>query len=128
VKAKTAAFQGANIRVGLLGLLAMLLVGSVYTGVKLPFISNERMALVAPVVIGFTMCSLEMGRHIESLGWTHWVNIAGMILGAWVVLLFALVLMGVKAPLLSGERAAILAVSVIGLAKVVLARLPKLTS
>lgn len=128
MKAKTAAFQGGNVSVGLLGLLAVLLVGSVFTGVKLPFISNERIALVALVVIGFTMCSLGMGRHIESLGWTHWVNIAGMILGALVLLLFALVLAGVKVPLVSGERAAILAVSVIGLAKVVLARLPKLTS
>ena len=74
------------------------------------------------------MCSLGMGRQIQSLGWTHWVNIAGMILGSLVLLVFALVLTGIKIPPFSEERAAIIAVSVIGLAKVVLARLPKLIS
>lgn len=106
-----------SIGASALGILAAVLVFAFFTGRRFPLIADDRQAFIALVVIGFAMCSVGMGSMVNSMGWSHWTIIAGSILGVAAMALIIAVLMGIKLPLISGYREAIIGLSAIGFTK-----------
>jgi hypothetical protein len=106
---------------GALGIVAVLFVAAVLTGVKVPLILDDRAAFIALAALGFAMCSVGMGKIATGLGWTHPVTIIGIVLGALLILLVIAMLAGWQVPFIADYRAAFITVAVIGLVKWALA-------
>ncbi len=102
-----------------LGLLASGLVFMVLTGRDVPIVGNGAGALLALGIIGIAMCTLSgIGSVQSTLGWTHPLTIIGSILGVAALLVVVLPLLGVRLPLVTDTRSAVLALAVIMLIKV----------
>lgn len=111
------------VGVGVLGIVAALLVFAVLTDRPLPLISSDRAATFVLLILGFTMCAVGSLRHIQPDEWTHPVTVVAAVLGGLALLLGIAVLVGIRVPLISNERTALVILAIIVLAKVVLARL-----
>ena len=109
-----------------LGILAALLVFVVLTDRKIPLISNDRVALVVLVLLGIAMCTNGIGRVADAGAWLHPLAILGYLLGALILLLGAAALFGLQMPLVTDVRQAIIAISVLGVAKLVFSALHRL--
>jgi hypothetical protein len=107
-----------NIAVVVLGLLTTAFVAAALANVKIPMIDNDRAAFIVLAVLGVVMCSL--GMRIEIYGWLNPFNVVGIVLGSLLLLLTALVLFDVRLPLITSDRAAMVAMAVIMVIKVVL--------
>jgi hypothetical protein len=102
---------------GALGIAATLFVVAYLAGWRAPFIVTDRAAFYALAAVGFSMCTLSMGRTTTGLGWTHPIPIAGVILGVLILLLVVTVMAGWHPPFIPSDRAAFLAVAAAGLVK-----------
>jgi hypothetical protein len=100
-----------------LGIVAIVFVAIYLIGWKVPLVTSDRAAFLWLTAIGFGMCMLGMGRTAVGLGWTHPITLLGIVLGSVLVLLVIAVLAGWRLPLIAGDRAAFLAVAVLGLVK-----------
>lgn len=100
-----------------LGIVAVLFVVAYLAGATVPLITSDRVAFLALAAIGFAMCVLGMNSIVTQLGWTHPVNIIGVIVGVLITLLVIGVLAGWRLPLIADDRAAFIAIAVMGFAK-----------
>jgi hypothetical protein len=121
MKTNTLSLSGNTAVVGGLAVLAAGLAFAVLTGRQLPLISGDRAASVALLIIGFAMCTFGSLQGIQPHEWLHPMNILASLLGVLALLLGVVVLTGAQVPLISGERAAFVALAVIIIAKVALA-------
>lgn len=120
----THAFTVNDVLLVLLGLAAAALVFLTLTG--RPPIADERGALLALGALGFVMCSVGgIGKVQATLGWTHPITLAGMVLGVAALLIVALPLINVKLPVLATDRSAFIALAVVMLVKVGLSGLSR---
>ncbi len=104
-----------------LGLIAAVLIFFVLTNRPLPLIADDRAALIVLVIIGFAMCTVGgSGKAFSTYGWASPVTIIGSVLGVLVLLLAGARLLNANLPLIVDDRAAFIAVAVIGVAKVVI--------
>ena len=116
----TAVSLGGNIiGLGMLGIVEAVIALVVLTNAPLPIIGNNRITLIAFILIGFAMCSL--GMEIPQYGWTNPFNLVGMVIGVVALVIGIAVIIGVQLPLIADERAAILAISVLMIVKIVVA-------
>lgn len=106
-----------------LGGLAFGLALATLAGARLPFIANERTAIYALGIAGFTACSLGMAKVAMGLGWTNPITVAGILLGALAMLIVGAVYFGIGLPLITSDRAALIALTAIVGVKVALALL-----
>jgi len=102
---------------GALGIVAALFMAAYLLNWKLPMISTDRAALYTLAVLGFAMCCISMGRTATGLGWTHPITLAGMVLGIAIMALVIATAAGWQLPFISTDRAALITVAVMGLAK-----------
>lgn len=94
-----------------LGLLSVLLVAAVIGGVKLPLISNEKVALIVLLVLGMAMCaSGGIGRVAGVNGWAHPISILGYLVGVLILVVAVAAFMRRPLPLVPDGRAALIAV------------------
>ena len=119
MKANAISSTGSSTTTILLGILAAALVFAVLTGRKVPLISSERAALVVLVVIGMAMCTNGIGRVAAAGAWTHPLSVLGYLLGALILVVAGAAILGRPLPLVSGVQQAIIAVSVLGVLKLV---------
>jgi hypothetical protein len=110
----------------LLGLLSAAVVAAGLTGIRLPLLGSDRAALIALVILGMSMCAL--GMQTMTFGWLNPFNVIGMILGALALGLAVAVLMGVRVPYISSDRAAMIALALIMATKALLAVLRGMTA
>ncbi|MBL8055221.1 MAG: hypothetical protein JNK29_00920 [Anaerolineales bacterium] len=102
---------------GAVGLVTTSLLAAYLLGIKLPVITSDRAAFLAVAGLGFLMCMLGMGKVVTGLGWTHPLSILGSVVGALILGLVLVVLAGWRLPFLADDRAALIAVVVLGLVK-----------
>ena len=119
MKANAISFTGSSGTTILLGILAAALVFAVLSGRKVPLISGERAALIVLVVIGMAMCTNGIGRVAAAGAWTHPLSILGYLLGALILVVAGAAILGRPLPLAPGVHQAIIAVSVLGVLKLV---------
>jgi hypothetical protein len=100
-----------------LGLVAVGLVISYLIGWNLPLVANDRAALYTLAVLGFAMCCIGMGRTAAQLGWTHPITVSGVVMGVLIIVIVAATAAGWPLPLIANDRAAMLTVAMMGLAK-----------
>jgi len=103
----------------ILGLLSVGVVAGTFTGTRLPWINSDRSALIALVILGFSMCAL--GMQTVTYGWTNPFNLVGTILGGVALALAAAVLLGARVPYIGSDRSAIFGLAVVMVVKVLLA-------
>jgi hypothetical protein len=108
--------NGARV---VLGIAALLLVGSILSGLNLGLGISDRAVLIILVVFGMAMCA--GGMKLERYGWQNPFNMLGSVIGAAALLLIACVFLGLRIPLITSDRAAILALGVLMLLKVLVA-------
>jgi hypothetical protein len=73
-----------------LGILAAVIGWAILANTRLPLIRSERAAFFVVAAIGLTMCAVGgIGRSTAALGWSHPINLLGILLG---VLAFGLVI------------------------------------
>ena len=102
---------------GALGIVAVLFVSTYLLGWKAALITTDRVAFFTLAALGFGMCILGMGQFVTRLGWAHPVTLAGTVLGVLILLLAVAVWAGWRVPLIPNDRAALIAVAVMGLVK-----------
>jgi hypothetical protein len=78
-----------------LGLIAVVVAVFVFLNRQILFITSDRSGFLALAVIGFAMCAVAgIGNTQATLGWTHPVTFAGIILGVTALGLVVVVLTG----------------------------------
>lgn len=92
-------------------------------GVQLPILVDDRAAFYALAAAGFLACSLGMAKIAMEQGWTNPITLAGILLGALAMLLVAALYFGFSIPFITGDRAALIALTAIIGVKVALALL-----
>lgn len=118
--------SGGSMTTILLGILAAGLVFAVLTGRKVPLIASERAALIVLVVIGMAMCTSGIGRVAAAGAWTHPLSITGYLLGALILVVAGAAILGRPLPMVPGVHQAIIAVSALGVAKLVVSALHRI--
>ncbi len=84
------------------------------TAQRIPVISNARIAMIALIVLGMTMCTMGgIGRVAAAGQWTHPLAIVGYVLGAAILVIAAGTVFGFKLPLIQSDTQAILTVAVL---------------
>ena len=110
--------------VAILGIVAAVLIVVVLTErhTNLPLISEYRGAFVVLLLIGIAMCSFgPLGSVFTTPdGWRQPMNLIAIVLGVLALALVVPVFTGVQVPLIADERAAFIALAVIGAAKLAL--------
>jgi hypothetical protein len=105
----------------ILGIVTILLVGSVVAGIQLPVINTDRAVFFAVAIVGLAMCIFGgIGPAITRYGWSHWYTIVGSLLGVLMLLLAAGVLFNIQLPVIDSERTATYVLAGIMVIKVVL--------
>jgi hypothetical protein len=104
-----------------LGIIATLLVFAVLTNRPIPFINSQRAALIVLVVIGISMCAVGgVGPAIAKYGFSSPLFIIGAVFGVLMLLIPGAVLVGVKLPLIPTEHEAIIALTILGIIKILI--------
>jgi hypothetical protein len=103
----------------ILGGLSAALAAAVGFGVQVPVVGNGRAAYAVLLVLGMAMCSRGIKPDLYS--WTNPFTIIGMVVGAAALVLSVIYLVGLKVPLITSDRIAILALAVIMALKIVVA-------
>ncbi len=112
---------GSQFVPAVLGIIAAILIFFVLTNRPLPLIADDRAALIVLVIIGFAMCTVGgSGKAFSTYGWASPVTIIGSGLGVLVLLLAGARLLNISLPLIVDDRAAFVAVAVIGVVKVII--------
>lgn len=103
-------------------LLAVLAAGVIFvslTGKKLPLLSNLKINILLVVGLGMAICAQGGIGRVAALGvWAHPLSIIGYILGGLILLVTVSVFTGWKLPLITGDRQALLAVTILAGLKV----------
>jgi hypothetical protein len=121
MKGNTMNFTNGILVPLVLGILAAVIVFSAVTGKQLPLISTPRMALIALLVVGMTMCAMGgIGQVGASGRWASPLAIIGYLLGACILVVILSAFTGWKLPLIQGEAQTVLAVGVLMLVKYVI--------
>jgi uncharacterized membrane protein len=126
MKTNAISSTGSSTTTILLGILAAALVFAVLTGRKVPLISGERAALIVLVVIGMAMCANGIGRVAAAGAWAHPFSIVGYLLGALILVVAGAAILSRSLPLVPGVHQAIIAVSALGVLKLVVSILHRL--
>jgi predicted tellurium resistance membrane protein TerC len=122
-KIQPAAQSGNSLIAAVLGVVALLLVAGVLSGLntRLPLIDTDRAAFIALGVLGFAMCTMGgIGVVIQKRGWADPITIIGTLMGVLALALIVLVLLGVRLPLIATDRDAFVALAGIGVLKVLI--------
>ena len=110
---------GSSLIQIVLGIAAAIVIFFVLTNRPLPIITTDRAALIALFIIGFVMCMTGgIGKAISAYGWASPVTISGTVLGVLLLLLTGARLANINLPLIVDDRAAFIAVAVVGVVKV----------
>lgn len=89
-------------------------------GIKVPLLSNPKVALAILIVLGMTVCSQGgIGRIAATGNWTHPQAILGYLLGVSILLVAASVFFNFKLPFVTSHQQAFLIIAVLMGAKVV---------
>jgi hypothetical protein len=107
------------ISIGLASLAGLLVFGAL-TGKKIPFIQGDRAALLVLFIVGFSMCGLGISRISATGQWAHPLTIIGYLLGVAAILFAAAGYFGFPILAVHDPRGAIIAVSILMAAKLVL--------
>ena len=108
----------------LLGILLVVAAVALALGVKLPLITSYRTAIILLLVAGLVICPMGgIGRVAAANAWAHPVSILGYLLAAVILVVGGAYLLGKPLPLLSGDRAYVLTISGLLLAKILLTQL-----
>jgi hypothetical protein len=116
MQANIVAINWKAIGQAVVGLGAGVYALAVLTGVKLPFVTSDRVALVGLFVIGFMFCA--QGMEIDKYGWLNPLTLAGCVVGALMLVLFIATFAGLRLPFIPTDRAAFLTLTLMGLFKV----------
>ncbi|HXF60113.1 MAG TPA: hypothetical protein VNK95_00770 [Caldilineaceae bacterium] len=84
---------------------------------------SEKAALIGVTLIGMAFCSAGVGQVAARGAWLHPFAFIGYALGALILVIVGAALLGIRLPLVDSTRAALIAVVVLALAKVVLTQL-----
>jgi len=80
--------------------------------IKIPILSNPRVAVIVLMVLGMAMCAQGgIGRVSAANAWTHPLSILAYLLGGLILLVALAVFTGWKLPLIAGESSALVAVA-----------------
>jgi hypothetical protein len=81
-------------------------------GVKLPLLSNPKVALGVLIVLGMTICTQGGIGRIAAVGnWAHPQAILGYILGTSILLVAASVFFNLKLPFITSQQQAFLVIA-----------------
>jgi hypothetical protein len=105
----------------ILGGLSAALAAAVGFGVQVPLIGNGRAAYAVLLVMGMALCSRGIKPDVYGWSWTNPFTIIGIVAGALALVLSVLYLVGLKVPLITSDKIAILALAGIMALKVVVA-------
>ena len=119
MKANAISSTGRSTATICLGILAAALAFALLTDRKVPLISSDRAGLIVLVVIGMAMCTSGIGRVATAGAWAHPSSIIGYLLGALILVVAGAAILGRPLPLVSGVHQAIIAVSALGVLKLV---------
>ena len=109
----------SNLLLAVLGIVAAVVIFFVLTNRPLPLLTTDRAALITLVILGFAMCTIGgSGKAFSTYGWNSPLTITGSILGVLVLLVLGARLLNISLPLIVDDRAAFVAVAVIGITKV----------
>ncbi len=109
--------------VALFGMLSALLVAGVLANVTPQLGVSDRMAFLALVLLGLAMCATGKLGMGAVYGWAHPLHMAGYVLGTIGLVLAVFVWFNWPIPFIATERAALIAMAVLMLAKVGVAQL-----
>lgn len=104
-------------------IFALMLLVLVFSGISVPFISEYRNATIILLVLGFLMCTLGAMGYILAKSTFSLLTLVGSFLGVLAIVIGALSFFNKPIPFLHGERQAFIAIAVIILLKVILARI-----
>jgi len=109
-----------GLNIWIFALLFAAVVFVVISGMKVPLISNVRIAMLVLLVLGMTMCAIGgIGRMAAAGQWTHPLSILGYLLGALILIIGLATIFGVKLPYIQSDAQAITVVASLTAAKVV---------
>ena len=124
MNANPAANSFPAVTAHLLGILLVLAAVAFTLGVKLPFISTYRAVIIVLLIGGLVICPVGgLGRVAAANAWTHPLSIMGYLLAALIVVVGGAYLLGRPLPVISGDRAYVLAISGLIFAKIILTQL-----
>ncbi len=86
-------------------------------------IFSEKMLLIVLTMVGMAICSGGIGQIAERGLWLHPLSIVAYIVGALILLVVGAALFNIQLPLIDSPRAALIALVVFAIIKVVLTRL-----
>lgn len=103
----------SNLAASLLGIVALVLIVSTWSGRRLPLIQNDRASLIALLVIGFAMCMAGgISKTINAqVGWGHAINLIGYLVGILILIVAGSALFHLPLFWLTSDRAAILTIA-----------------
>ena len=119
MQATSQSADGSLVPLIALGLVEVVIVIAALARIQLPLLVDYRSALVAFVVVGMAMCAMGMG--ITQYGWVNPFNLVGILIGVVTLAIAAAAFFGAHLPLIADERAAILVIAALMVAKVVIA-------
>jgi len=113
----------------ILAVLAASVIWAGLSGRKLPLVSNVKLDILLVVGLGMAICAQGGIGRVAALGvWSHPLAIVGYILGGLILLVTVAAFTGLKLPLITGERQALLAITLLAGLKVLTALLHTLLS
>ncbi|WP_366924511.1 hypothetical protein MFMK1_001490 [Metallumcola ferriviriculae] len=105
------------------GIFALMLLALVFSGTSIPFISEYWNATIILLVLGLFMCTFGAMGYILAKSTFSPITLVGSFLGVLALVIGALSFFNKTIPFLHGERQAFIAIAVIILLKVILARI-----
>jgi len=118
MQATTQSAGGILVPLIVLGIIETAIVIAALAKIPLPLIVDYRGTLVVFVIVGMAMCGMGMG--ITQYGWLNPFNLIGIVIGVLALAIGALAIFGAHLPFIADERAAILVIAALMVAKVVL--------
>ena len=118
MQATTQSAGGILVPLIVLGIVETAIVIAALAKIPLPLIVDYRGTLVVFVIVGMAMCGMGMG--ITQYGWLNPFNLIGIVIGVLALAIGALAIFGAHLPFIADERAAILVIAALMVAKVVL--------
>ena len=117
MNANVTPISGSSLFSLILGIVAALIVVISATGLRVPFLSNERVALVSLVIVGMAMCTRGIGRVAAAGAWASPLSLAAIGLGALILIIGTVAFLGKPLPLMANMRQAIVGIGLLGLVK-----------
>jgi hypothetical protein len=83
-------------------------------------IFSERGLLIVVTVIGMAMCTMGIGQVAARGEWAHPLAIVAYVIGLLILIIAVAVVFNIPLPLIDSARAALIAIVVLAIAKIVL--------